>query len=178
MAKPSPDCTPALVSSSDEECASNLRFSLKLNRKYGKSIAPCWIDWVYVERSPLATHDDRPYGLFAERTFRSGEIIGVYMGGEIDPKAVKSKKNTSYILDGVADAGGGIDSGRPALLGMHFLNNPYYDGYGGGTRQISPKVKPNVIVDSVGVVTALHYIPKGQELLLDYKDKDGKKRDM
>jgi hypothetical protein len=157
---------PALSDSGDDVDFSRLLFRLKINQRYGLSAKKSWLPWVCIKRSDMAAGDQRPYGLFADRYFRKGDVVGVYMGEPVE--AGQQKSRSLYCMAGVADAKGGMNSGRPALLGMHFINDPAFQS--GKRKATIPKRKlvPNVVCNTDGVLTASHNIDPGREILLDY----------
>jgi len=134
------------------------KFTCHLNRSYGQSKQDTWqatwIPWVAV----LPLHG-RGYGVFASREFRANDVVGVYMGLPCSKKDnMSSHLENPYVLRGVANAGGGVDSGFPALLGMHFMNHAASDDS-----------RCNVfVVGETGAVIASKCIRIGTELCFDY----------
>ena len=141
------------------------KFTCYLNRNYGRpgmSLKQAtWIPWVAVLPSPGKDFGSpgQDFGLFAARDFRRHDFIGVYMG-----RSCSKEENASthlenpYVLKGVANAGGGVDSGHPALLGMHFMNHAASDD----------KRNNAFVVADTGAVVARKYIVTGTEILFDY----------
>lgn len=156
-----------LTDSTDDEDSSHMHFALQLNVRYAKKADPLWIDWLIVKQSTLDMDEERPYGLFADRLFHPGDTIGVYMGARTNNSSTKKGKH-HYVMEGVADAKGGVNSGQPALLGMHFINDPNYYVTSDNIEAMN-MASYNAQVSSDGVVTARHAIPRGREIFVDYR---------
>lgn len=121
--------------------------------------------WARKTRVGLSSIPGAEWGLFAADRFEPGETVGVYMGGEpIPAHECDGEPFTKYpyLLRGVADAEGGVGSGKDILLGMHFMNDPEFEG------GVKTKLKANVEWYSDGRVVALRRIQIGEELLVSY----------
>lgn len=139
-------------------------YYLELNKKYGTGEPPLFVRRATVKKSKVYNGG---YCLCSNVRHEAGSIIGVYMGKKPPSKRVsdrKSHKERPYLLSGIADAEGGIGSGKPALLGMHFINDPNFNGVEEGC-----KPKPvNVVVYSDGLMVARCRINVGQEFSFSY----------
>jgi hypothetical protein len=149
------------------------RYYLLLNEMYATNfelaadgLAPmtnCWVPWAFVKKSTIPKAG---FGLFASRRFARGDTVGVYMG--IMPSSSYPGQtwnvDNKYVLVGIADARGGINSGYNYCLGAHFINDPTFEG------AVSTK-KHNVMVHPDGRVTATRRVNRGQEFFVSYNTK-------
>jgi hypothetical protein len=106
-----------------------------------------WTPWVYIAPTSRCHYvaGNQHHGLFAARKFKKDDIVGVYMGEEsssntVDEYSIELKvkvvQRTVDDKDGndssaaftevktIVDAKGGIDSGAPLWLGIHYINDP------------------------------------------------------
>jgi len=142
-------------------------FHLLLNSRYcgrttnAKDHRDNFIKWATAAQSSIP---GAGWGLKADRRFEVGQIIGVYMG-ERSPTVASCKKiehsERPHLMAAVADGRGGIDSDHPILLGMHLINDPFFDND-------CPPQKVNVQVHTDGTVVAIHRIQPGEEFFMSY----------
>ena len=103
--------------------ADHLHFLLYLNTSFGSTRTPTWQPWLALT-CEVDLPDYKELTLTAMRDFNKGDTVGVYM--DLMPsKHTKTSNNAQrpYLPDNVSDALEGLSSGKPALLGMHFLIN-------------------------------------------------------
>jgi hypothetical protein len=123
-----------------------MQFKLFLNASFDTGNKPKWEPWLKLRydhklptEAPYAL--DIPYTLVALRNFNEGETIGVYMG-----------------LPGTI---GGVDSGKPVLLGMHFIQHTT-----SANVDSSKNRKANVKVVDDCIVLATQKVSEGDTLLM------------
>lgn len=155
--------TTSSSSSSSREFAlflnDNFRLHNSNNTHFDKQ--PHMVPWATVKPSTIQGAN---YGLFADRRFEAGDTVGVYMGGPSPPLTDCQTLHHSdhpYLMSGVADALGGVDSNQPAMLGMHFINDPCF-------CNTVPNAKHNVAANSDGRIVALRRIQRNQEFFISY----------
>ena len=110
------------------------------------------------------------YGAYSIGPIKKGFTVGIYMGRKSPSKSeCRSIKHADrpYLLQGVADADGGIDDSglNGAYLGMHFINDPSFGG------QPANNTMFNVAFCSDGRVVATRHIRCGEELFASYESK-------
>jgi hypothetical protein len=151
-----------------------------------------WIPWVYIAPTTRCRYvpGNRHHGLFAARKFKKGDIVGVYMGEKtssntVDAYSIKLKvkvvPTTVNDKDGndssaaftevrtIVDAKGGIDSGAPLWLGIHYINDPTDPADEGCEVTLEEKQnKWNIEIFSNGIAHATKTIEIGDELFMDY----------
>lgn len=144
-------------------------FVLQLNTNYGQRRSkPEWKDYVVLAPSLIP---GAGYGAFAGRRFEAGDTVGWYMGQPPPDNSTDLKhEDFPYLLKGVADGVGGIDSDAPLLLGMHFINDPMFHHNNEGIVSTVPAsaIPANVQFYSDGRVVAIKRIYPGDELLAYY----------
>jgi hypothetical protein len=132
----------------------NAQFYMNLNRNYGTDLPNDMYLWTAVKKSRVS--GTAGFGLFAITRFEKNDTIGVYMG--VPPK---KRNNSVYQVEGVADAIGGVNSFAPALLGMHFMNDP--------TLSTPPRRDLiNAAIMTDGMVIATKTIESDKEILVEY----------
>lgn len=136
------------------------RYTLQLNRNYGSRRRPNWKDQAMAQKSQLP---NAGYGLFSAVRLEEGEIFGVYMGKKTTPEDdLFTHDERPYLMSGVADGEGGIGSNKPALLGMHLINDPQMEG------KPRSNLKVNLCVHTDGALVACRRINVGDELFFSY----------
>ena len=135
-----------------------------------------WGNWAVKESTLDIRKDKRQHGLFASKRFEKGKALGTHMG---EVKEVgKDAENHEHILKHksitektllVIDAGGGIDSGFPAYLGMHHINDPTFGLEDGALSMREAKKKINVEFRSDGHVCVTKRILKNEEMFVNYQ---------
>lgn len=140
------------------------KYMLELNRKYGSGEDPDYQPWALVKESDLP---DAGYGMFSLKRLEPGDAFGVYMGRKTTPEEeALTHAERPYLMKGVANAEGGIGSGKPILLGMHLINDPQMKG-----KPKSGK-KVNLRVHTDGLLVACRRINVGDEVYFSYGGDD------
>jgi hypothetical protein len=146
-----------------------------VNRHYGHPTrSPKMVPWVSIGLSSLVDSDGYPVGngLFAERPFEKGEIVGVFSGDQVRMNETMTLTTHPYCMhlhgaNSGVDAKGGVESAHPIGMAMHLMNDPHFE-------LIRPNSNPNknrsanVEFQSRGVCVATRRIPKGHESLVHY----------
>lgn len=162
------------------------KYVMYLNRNYGTEKPASLVRWISVDLSELsAPKSGSPipgHGAFAERQFVRGDIVGVYVGIEVqlmyeDYSTMHSSRPYCMaphgLIPGVngtgVDAQGGVGSRYPIGMGMHIMNDPHFYSV---PRESNPnkKCSANVEFTTDGVCVATRKIEKGAELLVHYND--------
>lgn len=146
-----------------------------LNRNYNHPTRdPNLIPWVSISASSLVDSEGHPVGngLFAERPFQKGDIVGVFTGELVRLTNAMTLITNPYCMQlhggksGV-DAKGGVGSAHPIGMAMHLMNDPHF-------QLISPDSNPNrhlsanVEFQSKGLCVATRRILRDKELLVHY----------
>lgn len=148
---------------------------MQVNRNYGHPTrSPDMVRWVSIRASSLVDSEGYPVGkgLFAERPFKKGEIVGVFSGERVRMLHTMTLITHPYCMhlhgaNSGVDAKGGVESSHPIGMAMHLINDPHFG-------LIHPDSNPNknrsanVEFQSSGVCVATRSIPKGRELLVHY----------
>lgn len=95
-------------------------------------------------------------GLFANRRFETGEIIGVYLGIFREDMSDEGEYGYQFLH---IDAEQGL-GGKP-YLGMHFMNDPTLG-------RSEKEYTPNTYVFNDCLTKAVAPIDEGEEMLLEY----------
>lgn len=151
------------------------KYVLSLNRNFNHPTRDAiYIPWVSIKPSNLKNSKGFSvgYGLFAERPFEKGDIVGVFTGELISLDESDTHTTKPYCLglhggsSGI-DAKGGLGSEFPIGMGMHLINDPHF-------KLISPESNPNRHLSanmefrSKGICVATRKIATGKELLIHY----------
>ena len=142
-----------------------------------------WVDWVTVKPSPLGGK-----GVFADRTFHTGDVIGTYCGkiiGKQSSSSVRDRVRQSHstmiiqlgdvFVDGAHEPQSAAVQTRLAGL-VVFPNGTSWPGayvhminsaWDMGSRRVD-RDRQNCFVKESGEVEATKTIARGQELLQDY----------
>jgi hypothetical protein len=162
-------CGPTL--SSTLNLPTNCRFVMEINCAYsaGSTKAQLWKPWCYVART-LRPHVGNNYGLFADRTFCSGETISIYAGRRHSGR----QSEYSIMLGGMIldPGGGGVDSGCPIHLGCHMVNDPLNDADKGKESREKKMKLWNAEIQPTGALVATKSIRRNDEIYIDYGDRD------
>ena len=137
-----------------------------------------WTKWTHVKKISPELEQEGECGLFASRRFHKDDKIGVHIGEKCsfhaDQKADLRKENKlqHFVGCGCSDgskivrgcnAGGGVDSGKPAFPGMHFVNNANVEKE---HAQQKKSISANVELGKDCVVVAKQRIEPGEQLIL------------
>ena len=97
--------------------------------------------WFVVRESTVAKSSDGSvqYGLFTNRTFKEGEILGVYLGEIARDHSGESGNPLPTHQFRNLDAKNGRKDFYPLYLGLHFINDPNYYEIGGDKYLINVK---------------------------------------
>jgi hypothetical protein len=135
-----------------------------------------WVSMFLVKKSTI---EDARYGLFAERAFAKGDVLGVFYGRVTEKSAYKptskyaitvawppnAKDHTSFFVD---PKDGPTTTRReifPAYFGIHMANDPNYKKR---TGEVHLDLY-NFIIDASLVAIATKDIAVGDELFLQYR---------
>lgn len=118
-------------------------------------------------------------GLFAEKSFSQGEVMGVYFGKILKNVGTNEENLSCYAMTSetlkiTVDCMGGIESKYHPYFGLQFANDPFL-GDLKMTRNRSHDKAHNFFVDDNFVARACLDIRRGEELFLYYGWKDDKK---
>ena len=151
------------------------RYVMRVDKNYGDKNAPNKFEnWVYIKKSNLKG-DGTGAGLFADRGFVKNQVVGIYTGcgfEACDKDDVKHSLHPYRLLNSNSnnagiDALGGIGSGNPVGMGMHFMNDPNFYGMMESSNPNADR-KTNCAFVSGGKVIAMRRIYRDDELLVSY----------
>ena len=139
--------------------------------------------WFYIKESRMIENAERPFGLFAGKTFKKGEIIGVYMGGYDKNLRTESDEDSDSEDDenfqGDVSNLYGFQNMNPTVgppkiyMGVHFINDAKLitlqeditQSRKPGSKSRSFNVKLN---EDYTLEVTTKFIKKGHELLMKY----------
>jgi hypothetical protein len=148
---------------------------MHVNKNFGHpSRKPYMVPWVSIRPSSLISSPGHAVGngVFAERQFEKGHIVGVFVGKRVKISEDMTLETNEYCMYlhgekyGV-DAQGGVKSGYPLGMAMHIMNDPHFILLDPATNPNKAR-SANVVFLTQGFCVASKKIAKGQELLVHY----------
>lgn len=130
------------------------------------------VPWLVIKKSGI---DGAGHGCFADKDFRKGAIVGLYMGGDVgDPKYTitpgwpAAKDVTCFPFTNPM----AMEGRSTKTMGLQMMNDP---SFGLSSGEV-PQVEVNVEVFSDLFAVASKDIKKGDELFMKYQLKDRKRK--
>ena len=123
------------------------------------------IDYVSTQESNI---NDAGIGLFAEKTFRKEEIIGVYFGDYVADIENGSKSGYQFLHMDVPIL---PDGAQERYFGCHFVNDPTFNGVSkkkNPNSKRNKKMKINAYLGNDYKLIASKEIKKGDEIFISY----------
>eukprot|EP00977_Amphora_coffeiformis_P022200 scaffold10570_cov176-Amphora_coffeaeformis.AAC.50 len=170
-------CRPLIVSKDEWEVKFHMHETLNVGDKGHPTLKekirelPS-VPWLVLKKSGI---DGAGHGCFADKDFRKGAIVGLYMGGDVgDPKYSitpgwpAAKDVTCFPFTNPM----ALEGRSTKTMGLQMMNDP---SFGLGDGEV-PQVEVNVEVYSDLFAVALKDIKKGEEMFMLYRLEDRKRK--
>ncbi len=146
-----------------------------VNRNYGHPTRLLnMVPWVSIRILSLVDSDGYPVGngLFVERHFEKGEVVGVFSGVQVCMNETMTLTTHPYCMhlhgaNSGVNTKGGLESAHPIGMAMHLMNDPHFELIHPDSN-LNKNWSANLEFQSRGVCVAMRRIPKGHELLVHY----------